>query len=177
MATQAAYDHTASLPGLVVCHGPNVASTVATLTMTASEARCGRIYPSRAMTIASIAFEVTTAAAGNVDVGIYRGSDMALLASSGSTAGKLGATGIQTVSLSAPYTLSPGTPYYLAIVADSTPTLRCVSLGGNPFNNIFGAANPNAYIGTRAAAGIPLPATLGAAWGSAFTFLLAARES
>jgi hypothetical protein len=177
------FDKTAGLPGLVAPQAENIVSTVSTMTPAAGAATAGRFVASRAMSIDRIAFEITTADATNpaVDVGIYTtdGIILALVASSGSTAGKANAMGVQTVMLSAPYTVAPGRVYFAAVACAGTPTFRCLTFGSTTHMAIFGGAAGllDRYVALgRGGSNVPL-STGSSAWGANNCPLLAVRES
>lgn len=135
------------------------AVTVGTITMAANRAMAVRFCPAESLLVASISFEVTTAVAGNVDVGIYSAA-LARLGSSGSTAGKLGATGVANVPLSAAVQLAAGTVYYAAIVTSSAAALRAVSWSANAAAQLFGTAAPAVEMLFKDTA-LPLPNPIG----------------
>lgn len=143
-------------------------SAVAAVALVASRSYVVRFVATRPMTITKIAFELTTAAGANdsCDVGIFNSGLTTLLASAGSTAGKLNATaGVQSVSLSAPYTLSQGQVYYAAFACSafggSAAQLGMVSLGATAAatSSLFGLAAGTADIAVQASA-FPLAAPL-----------------
>lgn len=104
----------------VSTHGP-VARTVsiAAGTQTANSASLGLVRVGRPILITNLSIYIGTAS-GNVDVGIFTksGTTFTLVASSGSTAAA-GTAAIQTIPLTAVYTLSPGIDYYFGEVADN----------------------------------------------------------
>jgi hypothetical protein len=91
-----------------------------------------RVVPSRDMNIVSMACNVTTArdAADTVAFAIYDSTVQTRLASTPATAGKMNATGIQSVNLPSAYTIRAGVTYYAALVTDdayagTAPSLWC----------------------------------------------------
>lgn len=84
--------------------------------LVASQAYVRRFVAYKTVKISKIQFGVTVAAGSNdnCDVGIFSGDWQTLLASAGSTPGKLNAAGIQTVNLLAAVTLQAGVVYYTA---------------------------------------------------------------
>lgn len=102
------------------------------------------IAPARGGTLDRLAFAVTSFVAGNARIGLYTNtSDSviypdALLADSGSIS--TGSNGVKTYTLS--QTLTPGRMYWLAIVSDSTATIR--TLNGASTGNLMG--NPASFL-------------------------------
>jgi hypothetical protein len=85
-----------------------------------------RVTPSTARSISHLVFTLASVAASandSCDVGIYslnaNGTTIDLVASSGATASKLNAStfSVQTIALASAYSMTAGTPYYLAFVS------------------------------------------------------------
>ena len=110
----------------------------------------------------SISYNVLTAAGSNdnVDVGIYD-SALAKIVSSGSTAGKLNATGRQSVSVTTS-NLSAGGIYYVAFacvaVGTTAAILNAAAFYSQTDAMMFGTAAPQLEAFHMAAG--PLPGTL-----------------
>lgn len=141
-------------------------SPVGAVALIASRTYIVRFVATRPMTITKIAFALSTAAGANdsCDVGIFNSGLTTLLASAGSTAGKLNATaGVQSVSLTAPYTVSQGTVYYAAFACSafggSAAQLAMINLGvtSTATSNLFGLAANTLDIAVQASA-FPLAA-------------------
>lgn len=168
------YDKDDGQAGIITPSSPIFDSTL--LTVTASTAYLGRVVPSRNMSIASIAFAVTTGSVGNVDVGIFDSTLATVLASSGATAGQLTAVGVKNVSLTTPYALIAGTVYYAALSCSSTPQLMATQTAGFSYaTELFGASVPQVTSLSKASihplAAITSPAN------SQNSIILALRES
>lgn len=147
--------------------------------LTASRALFLRFVPSRPMTVDRIAFICTTIAGADdaVDVGIYD-SGLTKIVSAGATAGKLLATGPQTVTFTAT-PLAAGTVYYAAFsvgtFGGTAAQVWAATMTGNA-GDIFGTAN-GVRIAGHANSSHPLPTgpvTLTATIGPP---ILAVRES
>lgn len=136
------YDKDNKQQGLYVPIHPGGASN--NITLVANRGWAMRFVPSRAMTIQSIAFSVFTAAGSNdnADVGIYDSALATKLVSSGATAGKLNATGVQSIAVTAT-TLSPGVVYYAAFSSGAIGTtagaVAGASIGSGAVASLFGA--------------------------------------
>lgn len=86
----------------------------------ANTAYLSLVRVSRAITVSKIVVEIG-GASGNIDVGIYTSADESTfdrVASSGTTA-QAGTNALQTISLTAAYTLVPGVNYWFACAADN----------------------------------------------------------
>ena len=120
-----------------------------------------RFRVGKALAITQMAYGVGTAA-GNVDLGIYAGdgTTWTRLASTGST--PAAGSGTQTIALSAPLTLQPGTDYWLAMAADSTALAAMRQSFASPMG-LFGFQ----YFAKAAA--FPLPATVTVPAGTTYT--------
>lgn len=139
----------------------------ATTTMTASQGYFRRFTVDKTLAITLAAVAVGTAATNNdnCDVGVYSATGT-LLASNGGTAGKMNATGVQTISLS--ITLSPGTVYYFAFaygtVGGTAAGLVTNSKAqGGLSSQLFGtsAGSPGAFEQGKISSVYPLPSTIG----------------
>lgn len=138
--------------------GPMGATTGA---VAASSVYFVRFVPTRSFTASKITFAVSVAAGSNdnVDVGILDFTLSTVLASSGSTAGKLNATGNQTVSFTSTVTLVAGTVYYAAIgigtIGTTAAQLVTMNLGLNTTPFFFGNSAP-AVLAGRSASTFPI---------------------
>ncbi len=94
-------------------------ASIAAGTQTANSASLILVRVGRPIRLTSLSIYIG-GASGNVDVGIFTrsGTTYTLVASSGSTAAA-GTNAMQTIALTAAYTLSPGTDYYFGEVADN----------------------------------------------------------
>jgi hypothetical protein len=142
------YDPSLGLPGLIVPDGRNQHFSITTRSLN-NNAFFVRFQAPRALTIAAIAFEVTTADAANpnMDVGIYTvsGLTMTRVASAGATAGKGNATGVQAINLSAPYTLDAGAVYFAGVAAAAgSVAVRGFNTGAADSMQLFGSASDTA---------------------------------
>lgn len=153
---------------------PDFVGGMAAVTLSANVAYWVRFRASRAMTVTAIRFIVSTAAGSNdnVDVGIYNGTTRAKIVSAGATAGKLNATGPQSVAIST--SLTAGTAYYAGISCGAIGTSAAI-LAGNELlywelPKLFGTAAPVLIQGTQNTAH-PLPATAVVNSASAAPFL------
>lgn len=150
-----------------------------TRSLTANTGFFSRLVVTRQMTVTKIAFVVTTVDAGNpnVDVGVYDAAG-ARLASSGAVAGKLTATGVSVVDLTAPVTLTAGTVYYVGLSSPSAvPVIGGGSLANTSVPLLMGSAGGPSAGGTAAAAH-PLPASVTISHGSSGTLpVLAVKEA
>jgi hypothetical protein len=117
-----------------------------------------------ARTITAMKFRSQTAGTGNIDIGIYNTSSV-LLGSSGSTAGKKGASTWQTVTLSASIALAANTVYYAALESDvSDGSYNAVfwnSSSGTGLDQLWGSTIGLAQ-GMQRDTTFPLPAPIGA---------------
>jgi hypothetical protein len=92
------------------------------------------VCPARGGTIDQLAFFVATAVAGNARIGLYANTSAgnlypgALIAGSGDIA--TGTTGLKTFATT--QVLTAGAVYWLAIVSNLAPTLRCLALASMP---------------------------------------------
>ena len=115
--------------------------------LTASRLYLVRFVAHKTQNISKIAFFVTTAAGANdnCDVGIFNSAGTTLLASAGSTAGKLNQSpGPQTVTFTAPTAIRAGTVYYAAFA--------CGTFGGTAaqlaMTNLASGANLGILFGS-----------------------------
>lgn len=139
-----AYDKDNGQTGIVAC--PTYFS-VSTSALTAGRAYAVRFRPSRTMTIALVAFNVSVAAGADdaCDVGIYDAAFNRLV-SSGATTGKLNATtGVKTIALAAT-TLSAGVTYYAAFsvltpFGGTAASLVMTSQAAANLGDLFGTGN------------------------------------
>lgn len=118
---------------------------------------------SASLTVSALKVCNGTVVAGNVDLGIYRsdGSTLTLVASTGATA-LSGNDAIQTINLTAAYTLLPGIDYYFALVCSSaSPFDRFVS-------NRPGVSALGSRVFVKSSVGLTLPATQSIAAGTLF---------
>lgn len=176
-----AFDSDQQQAGMVAA--PSFA-TVSTLTPTATPNRlwASRFSPSRAMAVTKLAV-VTTVAATNDDpcaVAIYD-STATRVATSGAVSGKMNAAaGVQEISLTATYVLSPGQVYYAAFsygtVGGTAATLITVNYSSALVNGIFGTSPPQREAGVQDTAHVPPVGPLSLVSG-ANVILLAVRES
>jgi hypothetical protein len=138
---------------------PTTAPQVASA-LTASRASFARFVPSRSMTIARLAFLVTTAAGADdaCDVGIYDSTGTRIV-SSGATLGKLNSTGVKTVDI-APTTLAAGSVYYAAFsvgtFGGTAPSVILSNFANSQMTTLFGTASGVRETGLVAASH-PLP--------------------
>lgn len=149
---------------------PFAGASSANTAMSASTARLVRFVAPQNIAITKIAFYLGTAAGSNdnVDVGIYNSTLSTLIASSGSTAGKLNAAApsVQTVTLGATANLTRGTVYYAAIAFGTFGSGACsIHMGSYAPASLMGASAPNIYNAVVTSSAFPLAAapTLGAA--------------
>jgi len=168
------YDRDVSQAG-VYCVSPSAPISVSTLAWSANQARFTRFSPSRALTVTSLSFEVTTLDAADpaVDVGIYNAS-LARLVSSGATTGIVTSTGVKNIAVTAT-SLTPGSVYYAALsCASATPVFRVVNWVGATAAQLFGSTAPQIETFLMASAHpLPSSATVTTAIVSPF---MAARE-
>jgi hypothetical protein len=143
-----------------------------------------RVVPTRGMTIATVAFSVTTAATNDdaCDVGYYTvsGSTLNRVASVGATSGKLNATtGVKTFT-SLSWALAAGTVYYIGFsygaVGGTAANLAMSGAGAAGIHDLMGAG-----VGTSEAVfkatSHPLPSSLSSlTTGLAACPILALRE-
>lgn len=156
------YDRDISLPGVLAptLDGWNAVTGV----FTAGRAYYGRFVPSRNMTITTLAFVVTSAAASNdnVEVGLYDAAGGRLV-TSGPVAGKLNSTGVQTITITST-TLTAGAVYYAAFCYPSAggtaATLLFGTLGSVDATKMFGATVPNRLFGFQTIGALPTTAGL-----------------
>jgi hypothetical protein len=108
----------------------------------------------RPITVAAMEYLCSTAA-GNVDLGVYSTADFATLTRLGSTGATAaaGANAIQSINLTAPVLLVPGTDYFAGLVGSSASLV--VARNGQ-FGNLS-AATKTALMKT---ASNPLPASI-----------------
>lgn len=138
-------------------------AVVATSTLTANRVYLTRFVLPCDFTVTSMKFRSTTVGTGNVDVGIYSGNLTSKLASSGTTAGKKGATTVQTVALSGTVGLTAGTVYYAALITDTSDgTVGGVSYT-SPGHELFGATDGLAEGMFKDAGAYPLPSSAASA--------------
>lgn len=155
-------------------------ASVTTKTAVANQAELTRFVPSRAMTIATIAFVVETAASLDdaVDVGIYDAAGNRL-ASSGAVTGQLNSVGVKNIGLTAALTLAADTIYYAAwacgAVGGTAAVYTAISRGASNAVTLFGSGFPQLE-GALKAASHPLPATISAPTARYNQPLLALRE-
>lgn len=166
------------LPGLIA---PSMLhASITANALTASRAHGLRVCPSRNMTIALIAFYVSTAAGADdaCDVGIYSAS-YAKIVSSGATTGKLNGTGIQTISIT-PTTLVAGTVYYIAhsvgTFGGTAAQLLSTNIANAVWADIFGTTAGKRLMGLQNTAH-PLPDPFVPTQGVSIAPMLVARES
>lgn len=139
------YDRTFNLPGI---GAPTGTWPGTTLGPAANRAFWCRFVPSRNMTIALIAFAVTTAATADdsCDVGIYDAS-LNRIVSSGATSGKLNSIGVKTISISST-NLTAGTVYHASFaygsVGGTGAQIAAVLNNSGFYGDLFGTA-----VGTR----------------------------
>lgn len=153
------------------------------LTMVASTAWFSRFTVSRPMTITLISFGVSTAAGADdaCDVGIYTpsGADLTRVVSAGATTGKLNATGIKTVAITAT-TLVPRQVYYAGFscgaLGGTAAIIGGATFGASNYNGLFGLSVPQLIFAT-AAASHPLPASVTAPATVSTSARLGIRES
>lgn len=138
-------------------------TALTTLALTANRLYLIPFVPPRNMTIANLAIEVTTASAGNCNLGLYQGnySDVTLnlvadggVVSTG-TAGVVNGAAIN-------YALTPGNLYYAALNPAAVATVRAVAVAGQYpwFGWTQGSSTVRSYIyGTNTQAN-GLPATI-----------------
>jgi hypothetical protein len=144
----------------------------------ASRATFVRFVPSRSMTIASMAFAVTTLGADVAcDVGIYS-AGLVRLGVSTAAASRLATTGVKNISLTSPVPLAARTPYYAAFSCDAGSTAVLLQA---QYLSTFGATLYGATAGLVevdfTAASHPLPATLSVTGGALNGVFFALRES
>jgi hypothetical protein len=138
-----------------------------------------RFVTSKAMSVVSIAFGVSTAATADdaCDVAIYD-STLTRLASAGATTGRLNTTGVKTVSLSV--SLSAATVYYAAFSSGTqggtAATVRGANFADTTVTQLFGATAPNMEAWLKTASH-PLPSTIVSPSSHTFPVVLAVRES
>lgn len=108
-------------------------------TVAANRAYWQRFVPLAAYQVTTIGFVVASASASNVDVGIYS-ANLTKIVSSGSTSGKTGATGRQTVTVAAT-DLTAYTIYYAAFACDSA-TPQFLQVGFSNAYQLWGSAVP-----------------------------------
>lgn len=109
-------------------------------TLAANRTYGSRFVPSRNMTIASMHFQVATAAGtgdSNIDLAIYDGTGQSKLASSGASAlGINTSTTLKGASLTSPLSLTAGTTYYAALstasaFAGTAPAILAILAAGS----------------------------------------------
>jgi len=110
----------------------------ATLPLTSGRTLLARVAPSRAMSVSSIAFRVTTASATSdpVSVALFS-ADGVRLSTSGAVTPGVNTTGTKVVAL-LPVVLAPGSVYYAALSSASTATIQ----GTEVVADAFGTALP-----------------------------------
>lgn len=155
-------------------------ATTNTKTAVANQAELSRFVPSRAMTIATIAFVVETAASIDdaVDVGIYDAAGNRL-ASSGAVLGQLNSVGVKNIGLTGALTLAADTVYYAAwacgAIGGTAAVYAAISRQSSNVMTMFGGNMPQLE-GALKAASHPLPATIVAPTARFNQPLLALRE-
>jgi hypothetical protein len=177
----AQYDRDFATTGIIAPGGNGLYVPGGALAPTANRAFLAKFVPSRSMTIALIAFNVSTASGSDdaCDVGIYDAA-MNRLVSAGATTGKLNSTGVKTVAIT-PTTLAPRTVYYAAWSA-GTPggtsvQVTVATLAAAGIADLYGAtAGLRAQIFMDTAHPLPVTVTPNAAATSSVP-ILALRES
>lgn len=102
--------------------------TLAATNLTADSVYVARVKVERAIRVTNMHIYIG-AAAGNIDLGIYTGTlsgGLTKVASTGSTAAA-GASALQTIALTAAYTLQPGVDYWFAFGSTSGSTTLTVA--------------------------------------------------
>lgn len=143
-----------------------------TSTRTAQRAYLGIVRAAKPLTFTQMSYQVG-AAAGTVDLGIYSfdGTNFVRVGSTGATAAA-GSSNIQTIALTAPATLQPGTDYWLAYLPSDGATQTCGRGTGAFFTNVV--AFKRQVIGAAIGANT-LPATIaaGSATGDTIIWVMA----
>lgn len=133
---------------------------------TASAVMACRYYCPRTITVSKIAFCVTTLAGSNdnCDAGIFSSDGATLLASAGTTAGKLNAAlGIQSLNMQASFKVVQGTVYYIAFAYGTIGSTAAQLTGtniGTRVATLMGSTMGLVIIGQQTAAAPPLAAPL-----------------
>ncbi len=102
--------------------------TLAATNLTADSVYLARVRVERAIRLTNMHIYIG-AALGNIDLGIYTGTlsgGLTRVASCGSTAAS-GSSALQTIALTAAYTLQPGTDYWFAFGSTSGSTTLTVA--------------------------------------------------
>jgi hypothetical protein len=177
----AQYDRDLGFSGLMA--PSNLGWNFNSLAAVANRAYVMRFVPSRAMTIAVLAFCLSVAASQDdpCDVGIYD-ANWSRLVSAGATTGKLNslATSIKAIAITST-ALAANTVYYAALafgpIGGTAASIIGASFGGNgQLAGIFGSARPNLWADFQANA-YPLPASFTGSGGAGAPAMLAVRES
>lgn len=144
-------------------YAPTSPPAVSASALTASRAYVVRFVPSRDMTIAKIAFCVSTAAGADdaCDVGILSANLATLLGSKGATTGLLNSTGAKVVTLGTPIALTKHTVYYAAFsvgtFGGTAASLVMASWASGGASQLFGSTGPSTEMAIQAA-GHPIAA-------------------
>lgn len=139
-ASLAPYDRDNGQAGIIAPQTPGCFRTLVGLV--SSRASIGRFVPSRNMTITTAAFTVTTFSAADdaCCIGVFNAGLTTLLATTGSTTGKLNtAIGVKTIPLAV--SLTAGVTYHVGFsvgVLGGAPVVEGLTLGTSLSGELFG---------------------------------------
>lgn len=168
-----------TLPGLYATEAK--ATSGSTITLTAGRAYFSRFVPKRnySITLAAFGLAVAAGANDNVDIGVFDANLTTLVASSGSTAGKLNTT-LGTVTVPLTVSLTAGTCYYVAFSAitpfgGTAAQVRGINFATTDVPYLFASAAPK--MEAAYASQFPLANTPSLSTGISAVPLIALRES
>jgi hypothetical protein len=118
-----------------------------------------------AVTVQKVKFNISTACSGTCDLnfGIYNAGCSSLLLQTGNIGSQTTTTGVNTITLGSPVTLSPGV-YWLGVEVDSTvsnPVITTSTLGSIVPTILNSQTNKKWAVGGNAASGGTLPSSCG----------------
>lgn len=136
---------------------PLMAGTAAGVVFGANNLQAFRFRVLNSITIGSSKFVLQTASAGATMAFAIYNAALARLATSGSVAGLLEASGPKTINLTAPIVLAPGV-YYAGLCSSGAPTIRGWNMGNPDHFTRFGSTAGLIDMFADVGAGMPPPA-------------------